>query len=210
MAQPEQQNQSYAKKLVTDQPDLQTAMLTVNGEPVDEQDFFQKVTRLMQNRQGDNPGLELQAYGAAARYSISEIVIAQKGAELDVKVTADDMQELKDQVISQYMISDESSTGNIIGDWSKKVGSKREKKAAFTKYLVSQGLTEERWNTQARLEKLQQKTQEAWQEVIDDEVALAAAETKAIFDQRLADGEDFADLALEFSEDPTVENTGGR
>jgi len=203
---PDQQRyQPVSPMIVTDVPELE-AVLLVNGAKVSERDFFQKIQILTQGRSSaDNPGLQLQAYGYATNYAISEEIIAAQAEVLNVVVEKEDIQEAKDQVIDQQMAGvPEASGGNVIGDAFKSLDEAKKRKKVFNDYLRARGLSPEQWETQARLELIQSKTQEAWQEKIDAEVAIKADETKAEIDQRLADGESFEALALEFSEDPNL------
>jgi len=192
--------------LQTDQikPDV---VMTINGREVDETLFAEKTYALRQQlRRGgnDDPAAELYVRGMAANYFINEEVTIAKGEELGVEVTGEDLNEARDEIISQMLTQDTDSTGNVLGDLAKQLGSNRERKAAFAKYLERQGLSEAAWQKNARRELFIRNTREAWQEVIDAEKAIEAAETKAIIDQRLADGESFVDLALEYSEDASV------
>jgi parvulin-like peptidyl-prolyl isomerase len=82
------------------------------------------------------------------------------------------------------------------------MGSNREVKAAFNKFLATQGISEERWRTEIARNIQVRKTREQLQALLDEEKSLQAIEDKAVIDQRLADGESFAALAVEFSDAP--------
>ena len=193
-------------RLVTE-GDLSKAVMTVNGRPVSEQSFFDKLTILTRGRSyTDRPELQLQAYGYATGYAISEEIIAAKGEELEVKVTAEDLQEAKDEIINAQLTGgNDSSSGNLLGDIAKGIDSTRQKKKAFTDYLASRQMTEDMWEEQARRELFQSKTQEEWQDILDAEAKVEAEGTKALIDQRLEEGASFEEVALEFSQDPNAE-----
>jgi len=184
---------------------LANVVLTVNDQPVKEKLYGERANQLLEEyrRRSEDPVMQLYAFGVAANSLVAEEVMFEKGQELDVRVTDQDMDEARDEVINQMLASDTGTTGNVLGDIAQKIGSRRERKAAFYQYLEVSGLTESQWKETKRRELFVSKTQEAWQEVLDEEKAREAAETKAIIDQRLADGESFADLAEEYSEDPS-------
>jgi parvulin-like peptidyl-prolyl isomerase len=185
---------------------LANVVLTVNEQPVKAKLYNERVNQLLEEyrRRSEDPVMQLYAFGNAANSLVAEEVMFEKGQDLDVRVTDQDMAEARDEVINQMLASDTGTTGNVLGDIAQKIGSRRERKAAFYQYLEVSGLTESQWRETARRGLFIQKTREAWQEVLDEEKAREAAETKAIIDQRLADGESFADLAAEYSEDPSA------
>ncbi|MBN2082693.1 SurA N-terminal domain-containing protein [bacterium] len=182
-------------------------VLAVNGRDVDEKLFSEKTYALWQQvRRGgsDDPATDLYIRGMAANYLVNEEVTIAKGEELNVKVTGEDVKEARDEIISQILNQDDGSTGNVLGDLAKQLGTNRERKAAFSQYLERQGMSEAVWEKNARRELFIQNTREAWQEAIDAQKAIEAGETKAIIDQRLADGDSFLELAIEYSEDNSV------
>ncbi|GEM_PF-2413389 len=202
--QPQQQGAASSRATLVPDEALAKTVMSVNGREVDEQLFFTKLDVVLNNaRQGDDdPALPLYAYGAVANFLVNEEVSLGRGMELGVKVTGEDINEARETATSQYMGTQESSTGNVLGDLAQRLGSQRERKAAFNEFLERQGLTEQTWLVNVRRELLIRKTREAWQAELDAAKALEAAETRAIIDQRLADGESFEALSLELSEDP--------
>lgn len=205
--QPQQPESAQTGRAMLSQVEsLANVVLTVNSRSVESRQFYERVSRMLDDfrGRGDDPAMQLYAYGYAAQSLIAEEVTFEKAEELDVRVTDEDMAEARNEVINQMLASETDTTGNVIGDIARQIGTRRERKAAFYDYLEISGLTEQQWNETARRELLIRNTREAWQELIDEEKALEAAETKALIDQRLADGESFAELAEEYSEDPSA------
>lgn len=203
--QPAQQQDAQSKRAtLTPDTELSSVVFSVNGHHVEEQLFLTKLSNMLQNarQSNDDPALQLYAYGVMTNYLINEEVTLRRGEELGIKITSQDIAEARDLAASQFMAAEEGSTGNVLGDLAQRMGSQRERKAAFREYLTRQGLSEESWLVNVRRELMIRKTREAWQAELDAAKTLEAAETKAIIDQRLADGESFEALSIELSEDP--------
>jgi len=204
MQQPEGQTAVPRVKLDTS-PEKAIAMLFVNGAPVDEALYYESLTQILdyiRSNDRDDPAAALFGYGYAASQLVMQKVTQQRGDELGVKVTNEDVKEEKDKAIAPFMSGEEGSTGNILGDLAQKMGSNREVKAAFNKFLATQGISEQQWHTETTRNIQMRKTHEQLQTLIDEEKALQANEDKAVIDQRLADGESFAELAKEYSDAP--------
>lgn len=204
MQQPEQQAAVPRVKLDTS-PERINAMLTVNGNAVDEALYYEALMQILdiiRSDDRDDPAAALFGYGIAARQLVMQQVTQQRGDELGVKITNEDIKEEKDKAIAPFMSGEEGSTGNILGDLAQKMGSNREVKAAFNKFLATQGISEEQWRTETTRNVQVRKTREQLQTLLDEEKSLQASEDKAVIDQRLADGESFAALAIEFSDAP--------
>jgi parvulin-like peptidyl-prolyl isomerase len=205
-AQPGFEQQQTTRRVALDpSPTLAKIVMKVNSEPVTEQEFYRELNQLLETmREGgrDDPGMALLAYGHAANRLLAYAVIRQRGQDLGINVTSADVAEEKDQALAGFMSSEAGSTGNVLGDIARRLGSQRERKRAFSQYLERQGLNEQQWLERTKNYLFLRKTQEELQRILDEEKALAASETKAIIDQRLADGEAFTDLAEQFSEVP--------
>lgn len=204
--QPQQESGDTVGATLSQDKDLAGVVMRVNGRTVDQETFDERVKQLMDDYRGrsEDPEMQLFAYGNAAQSLIAEEITAEKGDELDVEVTDKDLADARDEAINQMMSSNDNSTGNVLGDIAQKIGSRRERKAAFYQYLEISGLNEQQWRQTAERGLYMRKAREAWQAQIDAEKERKADETKAIIDQKLADGESFADLSKEYSEDPNA------
>ena len=150
----------------------------------------------------------LNYYSQTAGYLIQESVVMAKGEELGVKVTDDDIRKTKDELSQQYMPKENKASGNVIGDLAQKFGDTKEKRLAFEKYLETQGLTERQWAKRVKDELYVKNTRKMLQDAVDAKKAAKAQETKAIVDEKIKEGVDFAELAKKYSEDYSAPEGG--
>jgi parvulin-like peptidyl-prolyl isomerase len=194
-------NQTYAPIL---DPKLADTALTVNDRKVTNAQFNDKLATIeqMMQQQRSNPQVQLSAYGYAARAIVQEEVLLGEAQRLGAKAGAADIKAERDKILEQIAkpAEDAKSTGNAIGDLTQKLGSQREKKADFEKYLSRAGLTAEQWQIEATRTVLQTKAREAMQKELDSAKDAKAKETQALIDEQLAKGVSFADLATKYSE----------
>ena len=189
-----------------DSGELKDVALRINGRAVDNEYFQAVADNFIQNyaRGKDDPQMMLMAYGAAAGRALRQEMILALGEERGVKVSRDDIEKAKDELIQQYMTpdaADSEESGNIFGDFAKKLGSSRERNDAFTAYLQSQGLSEDEWLKRVERETMERNTTQALQDEANEKKKLAMSEKRALIDQKLAEGAKFEDIVREYSED---------
>lgn len=208
---PTQTQAQTGQTFMVNDGDWKDVAMEVNGKPVSMdryQTMLKRVEEAARGQGDDDPAIVLQAYGFAADALVREETLMAKGEELGVKVTADDLNEAKSQAIARFMNPEKSSSGNIIGDLAKSLGSARERKDAFDRYLQANALTDQMWQEQARRELFMRNTRDALQSAADEKKKERAEEKKAEIDKKLADGEDFTELARVYSDDPSAKNGG--
>jgi len=200
-------NENISPKLDS-QGEMAKAMLRVNGRIVTQDKFFElySMASTQDTQRGDDPGRALAWYSQTAGYLIREELVKAKGEELGVKVTSADISKAKDDVSKQFMKQQAETSGNLLGDLAKQLGSSRAKKLAFQEFLVRQGMTETQWMSRIKEELFVRNTRQKIQDDVDAKKALKSAEMKAVVDQKLKDGVSFADVARQYSED---ENAAG-
>lgn len=205
----EQQDNSRAVQLVSDGP-LGDAILLVNGSPVSNEDFFEVLNfSLAQSReQANDPAFQFEAYGQVAQYMIRQRILLDIADEQGLRVSSDELNEEREQAIAQYMSVEDGTSGNVIADLAKKLGSSRERKAAFSEFLTRSGLTEQKWESDTRTALLTRKANEYLQEQADATKEIEANETKALVDEKLADGMEFTEVVKEYSDGPNAESGG--
>jgi parvulin-like peptidyl-prolyl isomerase len=184
--------------------------MRVDGRDVSNKDFDAMVA-LAKERAGslsDDPGMFLQLYGYIAGALVNEEVMLKKGEELNVTVSAADIAKAKDDAVAQYMAKTAPKTGNVLADLAGKLTTAREKSRAFSEFLERSGLSEEDWLAQTRRSLLLENMRKRMQELADEKKRREAEDKKKQIDGRLAKGESFAKLAMEFSDDPTAPKGG--
>jgi parvulin-like peptidyl-prolyl isomerase len=187
------------------------AAIMVDGRPISNQQFFDMLKSVYdrsQQNSGD-PEFQFQAYGQLAAYLVRENMIMEKGKELGIKVTADDIQAERDKNTAQFQeAAAPSQSGNVVGDLAKKLGGHRERQQAFKDYLARSGMTEKDWREETEHSVMMRKTLEAVQAKFDEKKKEEATATKAKVDADLAAGMSFADVVKKYSEGPAAENGG--
>lgn len=188
----------------------ESAVMYVNGRPVSDKEFAEANMNVRENmrQSSTDPGAALFAYGYMIRQLTTEGVLMGQAQELDVTVSAEDLETARENAIAQYVKQDEQAKGNLIGDLGRKVGAVRERKRAFGEFLQRMGWTEEQWLERARRELLMDNAKKKLQEAADAEKKLAAEQKKAEVDAALAKGEKFAEVSKKFSEDATAAEGG--
>ncbi|MCH7471792.1 peptidylprolyl isomerase [bacterium] len=195
---------------LTAEDDWDGVALRVNGRAIDSRAFYQRFNLVynLYGQGGDNPGSRLELYGITAGNLIEEEILISLGEEVNVEVTKEDIQQEKINAISRELQEDSGSSGNIFSDAVQKLGSGRKERVAFGKFLDSQSLSEEQWTANTRQGLFMQKTKQRLQELADEQKEQKVERMKGEIDARLAEGESFADLAREYSEDANAEGGG--
>ncbi len=208
-----QQDQAKAGRQVqlNDDGEYKDTAMVVNGRPIKNELLNNTLDGVYSRASQDSndPGYQFQAYGEVAMYLIRQELVMAKGDELGVKVTGDDLKEEKENVTTQYMTAGaEATSGNVVGDFAKRIGANRERQKAFEEYLVRNGLTEEQWKAEQTRAIKTRKTIEAVQAKLDEAKKIEATAAKAKVDEDLAAGMSFEDVVKKHSEGPAAE-TGG-
>jgi len=204
------QSESKGEPQLVQGGEMAGVAMRVDGRDVSNKDFDAIVARVTENQHGllDDPSHYLELYGRIAGELVNEEVMLKKGEELNVTVSAADIAKAKDDATSQFMAKTTAKTGNVIADIAGKLTTAREKSRAFSEFLDHSGLTEDEWLAQTKRSLLIQNVQKRMQELADEKKRKEAEDKKKQIDDRLAKGETFAKLAMEFSDDPTAPKGG--
>ena len=209
-AQQASQNTAPVVPLLTEQGNLDDVALRINGQPVSSLDFNNYLAQVVENARSsfDDPALMLDAYAYVATRLIWEQVVRQRGEELGVTVTSQDIEDAKDEAIQQYLPETSGSSGNVLGDLARNLGSTRQRKAAFNEFLLRANLTESTWRDRVRDELFVANTTEHIRDTANDKKRLEAEETKLKVDEELAAGELFQEVVRKYSDDDLAEAGG--
>jgi hypothetical protein len=184
--------------------------MRVNDRPVSVEMFKVNLDFMTRNYLQDKTDYAtlLQIYGEAIRKLVRDEVLVQKGEELGVTVTAEEISEERNKIIDNFMPPQEDSTGNLVGDLAKNLNKNKGRREAFRSFLRANGLDNEAWEKNVRRGLLVTNSQKKITELGDAEKEQKMNETRLLIDERLAAGESFSDLAREFSDDSNAANGG--
>lgn len=184
--------------------------MRVNDRPVSTELFSVNLDFMTRNYMQDRTDYAtlLQIYGENIRKLVRDEVLVQKGEELGVTVTSEEISEERNKIIDNFITQEDDSTGNLIGDLAKNLNKNKGRREAFRTFLKANGLNNAIWEKNVRRSLLVTNSQKKITELGDAEKEQKMNETRLLIDERLAAGESFSELAREFSDDNNAENGG--
>jgi hypothetical protein len=191
---------SVSSDVVLDPASKGTALI-VNGTKVSSALLAERVASYQQMLRGqtEDPLNSLMIYGYASSNLIMEEALLGKARELGLKVAREDLEAERNKIVEQMAAVEQKSTGNMLGDLGKTLGSRREKKSMFNAALNRMGMTDSQWEAQASREILQNKVREKFQAYIDAAADVEAKATRDKVDAELTAGAEFSDMARKYS-----------
>jgi hypothetical protein len=190
---------------------VQEWALKVNGRPVSNDQFYERVRQIERMYPQDDPEMQLRLYGAMAQAFVGEEVLLGEAAKHKVRVDSKDLADEKQKILDQQQpdASKKQPADNVLGQGSQWLGTQREKHTLFVNYLQRTGITEDKWVAQVTREILQRKAREAVEKGANSAKDVKAKEKRAGADAELAKGTSFAEVAKKYSDAAESAAKGG-
>ena len=184
--------------------------MRVNNRPITTEQFTDNLDFFTRNYMQDKTDYQtlLQIYGESSRKLVRDEVLMQRGEELGVTVTKEEIEAERDKIIDNYLGQQEESTGNVVGDLALNLNKGKARRDAFRTYLRLNQLDNKSWEKNVKHSLFVTNSQKKIMELGDAAKEQAMNETRLLIDERLAAGETYSELAREFSDDSNAANGG--